>query len=605
MQESWGKKLAIGVIALAVGYQIGKCDLAENTTEQQNLKTSDRKMGMVENSSETSRKENDAPPSSRQSVTQLIRRAAQQRGSHIATEDAQTGNAKTYDQVLDRVGRFAAGLKNDCKLNRGARVAILSLNSSVYLEYFFGVPWANGIVVPINIRLAPPEMLEIFEDCEVEIVIVDDAFKSVASSLEDKMPQSFKKFVYCGLEDTPKGWLSFEAIIRNNQPIEDSSPGGDSMYGLFYTGGTTGKAKGVMLSHGGIIINALGNVHSLAYQEQDKYLHCAPMFHLADAQMTFAITMACATHVFIPKFTPPDTLKAISEHKVTKSVLVPVMLQFCLKMPNLSSFDLTSLEAIIYGGSPIAPSLLEESMKAFPSARFWQGYGQTECSPSIAVLGPEHHTPGNPNLTSAGKPVPFAEVKIVDEHDQQVPDGTVGEILVRGPHTMIGYWKMPDVTAKTMKGGWLHTGDGGYLENGFIFIKSRIKDMIVSGGENVYATEVESCLHTFKVQADKEEVTPFVHVAVIGVPDQRMGELVTAVFQPKPGMEQHINLESVKAHCKGLIAGYKCPRKIVLKAVIPISGAGKIQKHQLRKEFWAGTELSQTFASDERATNYQ
>ena len=313
--------------------------------------------------------------------------------------------------------------------------------------------------------------------------------------------------------------------------------------------------------------------------------------------MIFAVSMVGGTHVSIPKFTPPDTLRALQAHKVNKVVLVPVMIQFCLGMPNASSFDLTALQTIIYGGSPMAGSILQLAMKHFPNASFVQGYGMTECGPAISTLAAAYHVIGNEKLGSAGKPVYFAQVKIVDENDNEVPRGKVGEVIVRGPHVMKGYWKMPEASEKALRGGWMHTGDGGYMdEDGFIYIKDRIKDMIITGGENVYSAEVEAAVVSFPGVA---------LCAVIGTPDEKYGELVTAVLQLKPDVDKSgVTLEALKAHCKAKIAGYKCPRKLVIKDKLPVSGPGKILKHEIRKEFWSGHEQEGLYGSGNTKTTY-
>ena len=560
-------------------------------------------------------------PSQRQSVPQLLRRAAQQQGGNISCIDAATGAKYTYAESLNRVQRLAGGLHRELGLSSGGRVAVLSLNSAMYYELYFAVPWAGGVVVPLNIRLAPPEIMAILEDSSAELLVVDQAFKHVVDALGEALPSTVKKVVLCGGNDSGDSGLSatfcrYEDLVEKGTALERClSSEGDGVYGLFYTGGTTGKAKGVMLSHGSILLNAFWNVSCAGFNEKTVYLHCAPMFHLADAQMTFAGTMGCSTHVFLPKFTPPDTLKAIDEYNVTKAVLVPIMIQFCLSMPNVSSFKLSSLDSIIYGGSPMAPSILELALKYFPNAAFSQGYGMTECGPAISLLSTEYHVKDNPKLASAGKPVPFAEVSyhrvrrcrllmklhiqviIADEDGKELPRGKVGEILVRGPHTMIGYWQMPEATEKALKGGWMHTGDGGYMdEDGFIFICDRIKDMIISGGENVYSAEVEKAVQAF----------PGVGMAaVIGTPDPKYGELVTAVVTLKPGADKStVTLEKMKEHCKSLIAGYKCPRKLVIKDKFPLSGAGKILKHEIRKEFWENAEQSKIYGKGDKTSSY-
>lgn len=356
--------------------------------------------------------------------------------------------------------------------------------------------------------------------------------------------------------------------------------GGHDVFGLFYTGGTTGKPKGVMLTHANIMVNGLGHTAVLQYTHGSRYLHSAPMFHLADGANTFGITIAGGTHVFIPKFDPVDMLNTIAKYQVTNAMMVPVMIQVMLSVP--SDADCSSLESIIYGAAPMPEALLKPAMARFPRAKFIQGYGMTETSPAISMLMAEHHAEGNPRMRSVGTPVSWAEARIVNENDVEVPRGVVGEIVTRGPHVMMGYWNQPALTAETLRNGWMHTGDGGRMdEDGFIYIVDRIKDMIITGGENVYSAETEAAVMSFPSVA---------LCAVIGVPDEKWGQIVTAVVQPKEG--EAVEPEALMSHCRERIAGFKCPRKVFVEKSLPVSGAGKILKHEIRKRYSAGLEYS-------------
>ncbi len=288
------------------------------------------------------------------------------------------------------------------------------------------------------------------------------------------------------------------------------------------------------------------------------------MFHLADGASTFGITLVAGSHVFIPRFDPTMMLEAIQKYKVNKAMMVPSMIAMMLQVKDVAKYDASSLQDIIYGASPMPEALLEPAMTKFPNAKFMQGYGMTETSPAITMLPPECHQKGNPKLRAVGRPVPWVEVKIVDEKDNEVPRGTVGEIITRGPHVMKGYWNMPEKTAETLRGGWMHTEDGGYMDDdGFVFIVDRLKDMIITGGENVYSAEVENAIMTFPGVA---------MCAVIGTPDPKFVEIVTAVVVPAPGKK--IEQESLINHCRERIAGYKIPRKVLIRDSIPMSGAG-------------------------------
>ena len=513
-------------------------------------------------------------PASRLHVTALIHRGAQQYPDNVFTIDAATQRQRSYRETAERVARLAAALRAQ-GLSKGGRVALVALNSDRYLEVMFACAWAGGLVVPLNIRLAVPEMVEQLVDCAAEVLIVDDAFKGVAEGVRGRVP-SVRTVVFCGEGAAPAGSLRYEALLAQHAPCEDAQRGGDDVFGLFYTGGTTGKPKGVMLTHGNIFVNALGHVAMLQYSASSRYLHSAPMFHLADMASTFGVTMAGGSHVFIPRFVPEELLRAVQQFRVNKAMMVPSMIAMLLQTPNQEQYDCSSLENLIYGASPMPEALLAPAMAKFPRCKFTQGYGMTETSPAICMLPPEAHTPGNKHLRSVGRPVPWAEVRIVDKNNQPVPRGTVGEIVTRGPHVMKGYWNMPDKTAETVDAqGWMHTEDGGYMDaEGYVFIVDRIKDMIITGGENVYATEVENAVAKFPGVA---------MCAVIGLPDKKFVEIVAAFVVPQPGAK--LDEAAVIKHCRDHIANYKVPRKVFLRKELPMSGAGKILKNKLREEF--------------------
>jgi long-chain acyl-CoA synthetase len=298
--------------------------------------------------------------------------------------------------------------------------------------------------------------------------------------------------------------------------------------------------------------------------------------------MCVATAVLAGTNVFIPAFTPAASLEAIERHRVTRMFLAPTMLNMVLNDPAFADFDLSSLRCIIYGASPMPEALVRQAMKALPEVKFVQSYGQTETSPILSILGPERHVLEGPlsgKLRSAGQPIPGVELRIFDKNDQPVSNGTVGEICARGENVMAGYWQLPELTEEALRGGWLHTGDGGYLDDdGFLFIVDRMKDMIVSGGENVYPAEVENAL---AMHPDVAEC------AVIGVPDEKWGERVHAIVCLR---EATVFDESqLIAHCRELIADFKCPRSIEFRdAPLPVSAAGKVLKTELRKPYWQG-----------------
>jgi acyl-CoA synthetase (AMP-forming)/AMP-acid ligase II len=308
------------------------------------------------------------------------------------------------------------------------------------------------------------------------------------------------------------------------------------------------------------------------------------MFHLADGVMTQAGILAGSTHVFIPMFTPATTIAAISKKKVTHTLLVPIMIQMVIIDPSIKDADLSSLQYILYGAAPIAEAVLMQATSTLPRTNFLQGYGQTEMAPLVTILSPQYHTSEGPyagKLKSAGQAISCVEIKIVSETGEELASGQIGEIIAKGPNAMVGYWNKPEETAVSLRNGWVHTGDVGYLdEDGFLFLVDRVKDMIVSGGENVYSAEVENAL------SNHPAVT---QVIVIGIPHDEWGEQVHAEVILKEG--QTATEDEIIAKTKEYIASYKCPRSVKFRTEpFPMSGAGKLLKREVRKAYWEGKE---------------
>ena len=513
-------------------------------------------------------------------LSQCVNRAVQLNPQGLATVFGERRH--TWAQFKNRIMRLAQGLRGLGAENE-ERVAILAFNSDRYLEYFFGVPWAGGMIVPINIRLAAPEIIFTLNDSGTKLLVVDDTFAAMLPALKGKI-DTVTQIVFVGEGKTPEGCVNHEDLIQDNQPAEDAGRCDEDLAGLFYTGGTTGRSKGVMLSHNNLLSNALNMIPALQIDEKVVYLHAAPMFHLADCASTFAITLTGGSHSFIPKFDPKDTLKAIVTDKVTNCLLVPTMLNMLINLPGFKEHDLSGFRKIMYGASPMPESVLLKAMELLPDCEFMQGYGMTEASPLITFLEAKYHSMEGPyagRLKSAGRAGVAVELKIADENDNEVPRGQVGEVLSRGPHVMKGYWKMEELSKETLRGGWLHTGDMAYMdEDGFIYIVDRSKDMIISGGENVFSTETENAIYHHPAVRE---------CAVIGIPHDDWGEQVHAVVVLHEG--ENLTEDALKKHCTQLIAGYKCPRSISFQnESLPVSGAGKILKTDLRKPYWAGQD---------------
>jgi len=501
-------------------------------------------------------------------LTQGLRRNQKLYGDRIATIFAD--REITWSELADKVSRLAGAFQAR-GLNPGDRVAILAANSDRYVLAYYAVAWAGCIAVPFNTRWAAAEIEFALADSQPAMLVVDTAFSAQGVAVA----AAGGKVVH--MDDAQGAIRSFEQLIELAPSVADCCGRGDDLAGIFYTGGTTGVSKGVMLSHANLLTNFF-LVQAIAPYPQDTiFLHTPPMFHLADAGCLFGLTMLGATHVILPGFEPGLVAKTIETHRITALVLVPTMIGMLCETLRQEPSDVSSVVRLTYGASAISSALLERAMAALPNAEFCQAYGQTELSPGATVLDHADHLAGR--LRSAGRPLPSVDIKIVDEAMNEVEQGEVGEVSVRGPCVMRGYWNQPQLTADTIRDGWLKTGDAGYLDDqGYLYLVDRVKDMIVSGGENVYSAEVENALmrHPDLLQC-----------AVIGVPDDRWGERVHAVVYLRPGSK--VTSAELNAHCEGLIANYKRPKSYDFsKTPLPLSGVGKILKTELRKPYWAG-----------------
>ncbi len=511
-------------------------------------------------------------------LTQFIRRNAQITRNAVATTFGE--RSQDWTGFQNRISRLAAGLQG-LGVTPGDRVAILANNSDRYLEYFFAVPWSGGVFVPINTRLAPPEVEYWISDSGSQILFIDDDFLPYLPKLRGKMP-TVQHIIYVGDGAAPEGLLHYETLIQENDPAEDAGRCGEDLAGLFYTGGTTGVSKGVMLSHRNLVSNAMHVIHEMDFSADMMWLHAGPMFHLADGTATFGATVLGAAHCFIPKFEPAAALEALEKYRVTNTLFVPTMMNMVVNHPDVTKRDISTLRGILYGASPMPEAVVRKAMKLMPNVGFYHAYGQTECSPLLTLLKPPYHVFDGPDAglaKSVGRATIGVELIILDADGNEVPRGEVGEICAKGPNVMQGYWNKPDLTAQTIRDGWIHTGDGGTMdEDGFVFVVDRVKDMIISGGENVYSAEVENAVY---------QHPSVVECAVIGVPDDKWGERVHAIVRLQEG--ETVDEAGIIAHCHALIANYKCPRSVSFRTEpMPLSGAGKILKTELRKPYWEG-----------------
>ncbi|MBK6661327.1 MAG: long-chain-fatty-acid--CoA ligase [Thermoflexaceae bacterium] len=490
----------------------------------------------------------------------------------------------TYREVSERIHRLAAGLLS-LGLKPGDNIAILANNSHRYYETYFVADIAGMPLAPLNIRLAAHELEFIVNDGEIKALILGleylplyEQFKAGAKGIEHVIL----------LEGAAEGAVEYEDLIARSAPLATSVREWDEndMLNLCYTGGTTGLPKGVMLTQRNVVSNAQNAVQTVGFTEHDTWLHVAPMFHLADAWACYAFTLVGATHSFIPAFTPQLFLESVQRWRVTKTVLVPTMINFLINFPGVKDYDTSSIDMILYGASPMPVDRLLAAVRTF-NTRFVQAYGMTETAPLLTLMqahwlkfdGSEED---NRRMASCGRQIGGVDVRVVDQATgEDVKPGQIGEIIARGANVMKGYWKRPQETADALRGGYMHTGDVATVDDqNFIYIVDRAKDMIISGGENVYSTEVENALY---------EHPAVLEAAVIGVPDERWGEAVLAVVVLRDGATatEHDIIE----HCRGLIAGYKCPKQVLFRdSPLPKSGPGKVLKTELRKPYWEGKD---------------
>lgn len=509
------------------------------------------------------------------SMQGLIERAARLNPGGLATRCS--GREQTWQVLEQRVARLAGALRA-AGISDGERVAILSLNSDRYYESVFATCWAGGCVVPLNTRWVQAENAYALDDSAPRVLLFDPHFSDQAQHLNAHC-DSLRSAVYMGDDACPPWAAAYEETLAAQQPAPPSGRGGDDMAGIFYTGGTTGFPKGVMQSHRGLWASAIGAAQDFAMQPESVYLHAAPMFHIADFAGSMGATLQGAGHVILPAFSPEAALAAFASEGITHTLMVPSMIKMLLAHPEAASTDITSLQRIIYGASPMPAATLERCMSLWPGVGLVQAYGQTELAPIATLLSVADHRAGGKRLRSAGRPSPVSDLRIVGEDGGGCPPGSSGEVVVRGPHAMLGYWNKPEQTAQALRDGWVYTGDAGYLdESGYLFIVDRVKDMIVSGGENVYTTEVENALMTHAAVQD---------TAVIGIPHEEWGEAVHAIVILKPG--DSATEADLIAHCRQQIAGYKLPKSVEFRRdPLPLSGAGKVLKTELRKPHWEG-----------------
>jgi long-chain acyl-CoA synthetase len=483
----------------------------------------------------------------------------------------------TLAEHLDRTTRLASALRTELGVGPGDRFAIMATNSHQYLELYHAAFLGAGIVNPLNLRLALAELEFILRDSGTKVVFVDFLFANNIDMIREAA--GIEKVVLIGPSlDSPHD-IAYEDLLAAGEPTIPEEPEEDDPVVLMYTGGTTGLPKGVLLDQRAEMLNLYHVIMAVGIDEGSTYLHQTPMFHAASMGGLLGIPASGARSVFVPLFDPEKVMDVIEEHSVDWTVMVPTMVGMVLRHPSFRPERLASLRKLTYGASPMPEAILDRLLELYPDLELSQGYGMTEASAVLTFLTAEDHRRGGDALRSAGRPVPGVVLSVQDEQGQILPTGETGEICARAGNFMREYWNRPEETAEAFRGGWYHTGDAGFIDSdGFVHLVDRVKDMIVTGGENVYSTEVEDAIGSHP-EVDQ--------VAVIGIPSDEWGEAVHAIVVRVEGSS--VVAEELIAHARELIAGYKVPKSVDFRdEPLPLSGAMKVLKRDLRAPYWEG-----------------
>lgn len=481
------------------------------------------------------------------------------------------GQTWTYAE-FERRSMLVADMLQAGGVQRGERVAYLAFNHHTFLECMFGCARIGAVFVPLNFRLTGPELAFMLDDAGVTTMIAGPDHRPILDAVRSDVPVQR----WIGVESTTgdADWEDYDELLATATPAtEIASIDPEDTALIMYTSGTTGRPKGAMLSHSNLWWCNTGTLMTGEYTDNEVTLVMAPLFHIGGLNVTTLVVMQRGGHVILHRhFDPAAAIEAIEEHRVTSLFGVPAMFLFMSQSPEFDTADLTSINITICGGAPV-PEPLQKRYKGI-GVPFQQGYGLTETSPSLTVLAKEF---GEQKLGSAGQPVFFMEMKLVDDDGNTVTEPFAkGEICARGPNIMKGYWNRPEATADAIdSNGWFHTGDAGYVdEDGFYFVVDRVKDMVISGGENVYPAEVEDILSGHPAIGE---------VAVIGTPSEKWGEAVTAVVSLHDGHE--LTLIDLRGFAGESLARYKLPTRLEVVDEIPHNASGKMLKRELREQF--------------------
>ncbi|MBU1669594.1 MAG: long-chain fatty acid--CoA ligase [Actinobacteria bacterium] len=481
------------------------------------------------------------------------------------------GRAYTYAELNAGVNRIANSLPG-IGAGRGDRIATLFPNNPEFLMSWFAAAKTGTIMVPLNYRLTPPELVYILDDCGAVALAYTPEFAEQVNGIRGKV-DSIKNFVCVG-GPGEEGDIDYDERIkssRDSEPFVDGEPTFDDVHFIMYTSGTTGNPKGATLTHGNTHWNAVNAVLAYDLSRDETNLAATPMYHIAGLSAGPTPTLYAGGRVILMRFfDPTEALRMIEAHRVTTMFGIPTMFRMMSECEAFDQTDFSSLRFLIAGGAPCPVSLIEKYLAR--GVTFNQGYGLTEAAPGVTALPEEDSLR---KRGSAGKPLFYVDVDIIDDDEMEVPQGEMGEIIIKGPNVFRGYWNRPEETEKVLRHGWLHTGDVGYLDSdGYLYIADRKLDMIISGGENVYSAEVEKTICTHP---------KVVEVAVIGLADEKWGEVPLALVIVEPG--ETVTEEEIVEFCRDKLARFKTPKKVIVTEELPMNSTGKVLKTELRSSF--------------------
>jgi long-chain acyl-CoA synthetase len=506
----------------------------------------------------------------------------------VAFVDVTTGGTRyrgTFARHLDRLLRMVHSMRVVLGIEPGDRFGVLAMNGHEYLELYHAAMFGVGIINPLNIRFTPAELAYVLNDSDSRVVFTDPEFAPLLDRARAAGAKVDKVVIIGGESDTgmtgADATLGYEDLLAAGKPVMPREPEEEDAAILMYTGGTTGFPKGALLEQRAEVLNVYHVLAAIGFREERRFLFQSPMFHAALVAGVLGIPATGGTSVTIPVFEPGLVMRTIEEQRIDTTMVIPIMLSMLEQAEGFSPKRLRSLRQLVYGASPISQDLIVRWLKMLPDTDFLQGYGMTEAASALTFLGPEDHRQGGDALTAAGRPLFGVELRITDSLGNAVPRGKTGEVCARGGNLMREYWHKPEETAAVLHDGWYRTGDMGFVDDrSLLHLTDRMKDMIVTGGENVYSIEVENAIASHPAVAE---------VAVIGIPSDKWGEAVHAIVVLRQGAKA--TAEELIEHARKLLAGFKVPKSVEFRdSPLPLSGAFKPLKRELRRCYWENQE---------------